>query len=181
MSEITPGEPPDVPLGDVLGDVPLFREIKRVLLSSTGPINWELARQVGITMASFGAADDPPTEEDRRGLAETVRAAELAVADFTGLSAPSDPTEVQAFRRAQWVEANIGGLRALLEPVAGRLTSAMAQAQGETLPFAVGEGAGPPNDMVEMLLQRAAVCRRAGVPRALLEQQIFRRDRVAPR
>jgi len=38
--------------------------------------------------------------------------------------------------------------------VAGRLTSAMAQAQGETLPFAGGEGAGPPNDMVEMLLQR---------------------------
>src|SRR5207244_5604269 len=82
------------------------------------------------------------------------RAAELAGADFPGVSAPSERTEVQAFRRAQWVEADSGGLRALLEPVAGRLTSAMAQAQGETLPFAVGEGAGPPNDMVEMLLQR---------------------------
>ena len=154
MSEITPGEPPEVPLGDVLGDVPLFREIQRVLLSSTGPINWELARQVGIATASYGTADDPPTEGDRRGLAETVRAAELAVADFTGLEAPSDPTEVQAFRRAQWVEANIAGLKALLEPVAGRLTNAIAQAQGETLPFAGGEGAGPPNDMVEMLRQR---------------------------
>src|SRR5881296_1865140 len=80
-----PSEPPEVPLGDVLGDVPLLRELQRVLLSSTGPVNWELARQVGIAMASWGTDDPPPAEEDRRNLVEVVRVAELAVADFTGL------------------------------------------------------------------------------------------------
>ena len=41
MSSI-PGDPFEP--GDPLNDVPLFREIQRVLLSSPGPINWELAR-----------------------------------------------------------------------------------------------------------------------------------------
>src|SRR5439155_17641661 len=90
------GEPPEVPLGDVLGEVPLFREIQRVLLSGTGPVNWELARQVGIAVASWGVEDPRPTEQDRVGLAETVRAAELSVADFTGLPAPPDVATVEA-------------------------------------------------------------------------------------
>src|SRR3989442_1005980 len=93
--------------GDPMNDVPLFREIQRVLLSSPGPVNWELARQVGIATASWGADDPAPTEEDRRGLDETVRAAELAVAGFTGLPTPSELADVQAVRRGQWVVPNI--------------------------------------------------------------------------
>src|SRR5256886_6876176 len=100
-------EPPEIPLGDVLGEVPLFREIQRVLLAGTGPINWELARQVGIAMASWNRDDPVPTEEDRRGFEDTVRAAELHVAEFTGLAPPPELTPVLAFRRAQWVEAGV--------------------------------------------------------------------------
>src|SRR2546425_10735683 len=103
--------------GDPFNEVPLFREIQRVLLSSPGPVNWELARQVGIATASWGADDPAPTEEDRRGLDETVRAAELAVAGFTGLPTPSELADGQAARRGPWGEANIRGLRALLDPV----------------------------------------------------------------
>ncbi len=151
MVEHGSGEPPEIPLGDVLGDVPLFREIQRVLLSSTGPINWELARQVGIAMASWGTDDPPPSEQDRLGLASTVRAAELAVADFTLLPSPTDLAPVEAFRRAQWVEANITGLRALLEPMAQKVTSAMAEAQGTTLPIQMP---GPSNEVLDMLMQK---------------------------
>src|SRR5436190_21317774 len=105
MSDRPFEERPDVPLGDVLGDVPLLREIQRVLLSSTGPVNWELARQIGIAVASWGSEDPAPSDEDRRGLAETVRAAELAVADLTAIAPPTDVPRIEAFRRAQWVEA----------------------------------------------------------------------------
>jgi coenzyme F420 biosynthesis associated uncharacterized protein len=145
---VEPGEdePPQIPLGDVLSDVPLFREIQRVLLSGTGPVNWELARQVGIAMASWGDDDPAPTEEDRRGLADTVRAAELAVANFTGLAAPTDVAPVEAFRRAQWVEANIHGLRELLDPVAARLAKVMGEAQGQPESM----------DMMQALMQRMA-------------------------
>lgn len=144
-----PEDPIQVPLRDVLGDVPLFRELQRVLLSSTGPVNWELARQVGIATASWGTDDPQPTEEDRRDLADTVRAAELAVAEFTGLTPPSDVGEVRAFRRAQWVEANISGLRGMLDPVAEKLGAAMKEAQGAALPFPEpGEGSGELLDLV---------------------------------
>jgi coenzyme F420 biosynthesis associated uncharacterized protein len=151
MSEPRPSEPPEVPLGDVLGDVPLLREIQRVLLSSSGPVNWELARQIGIAMATWGEEDLPPTEQDRRVLEDTVRAAELAIADFTGLPTPADLADVQAFRRAQWVEANVRGLRDLLEPLATRLAKAIGEAQGEIGVQAEGQGA---TNLMEMVVRQ---------------------------
>ena len=131
----TPEEQPfGVPPGDVWNDVPLFREIQRVLMSSSGPVNWELARQVGIASASWGTEDPAPGEEDRRGFEEAVRVAELQVAGFTGLEAPSDIPKVEAVRRGQWVQANIEGLRAVLEPAAAKIGDAIAAAQQDAVP-----------------------------------------------
>jgi coenzyme F420 biosynthesis associated uncharacterized protein len=145
-----PTEPPEIPLGDVMADVPLFREIQRVLLAGTGPINWELARQVGIAMASWGTEDPAPTDEDRRGLADVVRAGELAVADLTGLPIPPEVAKVEAFRRAQWVEANTRGLRELLDPVAAKLAAAMGEAQRGAAPAGAEGGA----QVLEALMSR---------------------------
>ncbi len=131
----TPEEQPfGVPPGDVWNDVPLFREIQRVLMSSSGPVNWELARQVGIASASWGTEDPAPGEGDRRGFEEAVRVAELQVAGFTGLEAPSDIPKVEAVRRGQWVQANIEGLRAVLEPAAAKIGDAIAAAQQDAMP-----------------------------------------------
>jgi coenzyme F420 biosynthesis associated uncharacterized protein len=131
----TPEEQPfGVPPGDVWNDVPLFREIQRVLMSSSGPVNWELARQVGIASASWGTEDPAPGEEDRRGFEEAVRVAELQVAGFTGLEAPSDIPRVEPVRRGQWVQANIEGLRAVLEPAAAKIGDAIAAAQQDAIP-----------------------------------------------
>ena len=120
--------------GDVWNDAPLFREIQRVLQSSGGPVNWELARQVGIATAVMNAEDTEPTDEERRSFEEVVRVAELQVTDFTGLDGPSDLPDVQAVRRARWVQANIEGLRGVLEPAAERLGAAIASAQREAMP-----------------------------------------------
>lgn len=147
--EKTPGEPPEIPMGDVFRDVPLFREIQRVLLSSTGPINWELARQVGIAAATWGGDEPSPTADDQRGLAETVRAAELAVAGFTGMPPPFDVTEVHAVGRGQWVEANVRGLEELLDPVGAKLAATMNEAGGEATSPAV-----PGGDFMEVVMQR---------------------------
>lgn len=104
-------EPNQPEMGDLFADVPLFREIQRVLLSSTGPVNWELARQVGIAAAGLGQDDPAPTDQVQRGFEDTVRVAELQVADFTGLVPPTDVAKVEGVRRAQWVQANIEGLK----------------------------------------------------------------------
>src|SRR5438034_10123759 len=125
-------QPPD--FGELFNDVPLFREIQRVLLAGDGPINWELGRQVGIASAAWGKDDPTPREDDRRGLEDTVRATELHVAELTGLQPPSEVAPVLAFRRAQWVEANIGDLKDLVEPTAVRVAEAFSKAQLEDAP-----------------------------------------------
>jgi putative hydrolase len=143
---------PQGPFGDASNDAPLLRELQRVLLSSPGPLNWELARQIGVAMASSGGDDPPPTDADREMLEGVVRIAELAVADFTGLPAPPDVPRVEPVRRAQWVEANTRSLRELLEPVGSKLSAALTDAQaeqlgqlglGEAFPGHSSEGAAP--------------------------------------
>ena len=166
----TPEEQPfGVPPGDVWNDVPLFREIQRVLMSSSGPVNWELARQVGIASASWGTEDSAPSEEDRRGFDEAVRVAELQVAGFTGLEAPSDIPRVEAVRRGQWVQANIEGLRALLEPAAAKIGDAIATAQRDAVPEQAQAGVAQMLGQVSPLLLGAQV----GTVLGTLAQQVL--------
>ena len=166
----TPEEQPfGVPPGDVWNDVPLFREIQRVLMSSSGPVNWELARQVGIASASWGTEDPAPSEEDRRGFDEAVRVAELQVAGFTGLEAPSDIPRVEAVRRGQWVQANIEGLRALLEPAAAKIGDAIAAAQRDAVPEQAQAGVAQMLGQVSPLLLGAQV----GTVLGTLAQQVL--------
>jgi coenzyme F420 biosynthesis associated uncharacterized protein len=166
----TPEEQPfGVPPGDVWNDVPLFREIQRVLMSSTGPVNWELARQVGIASASWGTEDPAPSEEDRRGFDEAVRVAELQVAGFTGLEAPSDIPKVEAVRRGQWVQANIEGLRALLEPAAAKIGDAIATAQRDAVPEQAQAGVAQMLGQLSPLLLGAQV----GTVLGTLAQQVL--------
>lgn len=115
--------------GDAFEDVPLLREIQRVLLAGSGPINWELARQIGIASGGWGQDDPHPTDEDLHGLEGAVRMSELAVADLTGMDPPPEVANVKAIRRAEWVEANVRGLKGLFEPGAERLARALAEAR----------------------------------------------------
>jgi coenzyme F420 biosynthesis associated uncharacterized protein len=166
----TPEEQPfGVPPGDVWNDVPLFREIQRVLMSSSGPVNWELARQVGIASASWGTEDPAPSEEDRRGFDEAVRVAELQVAGFTGLEAPSDIPRVEAVRRGQWVQANIEGLRGLLEPAAAKIGDAIATAQRDAVPEQAQTGVAQVLGQLSPLLLGAQV----GTVLGTLAQQVL--------
>jgi coenzyme F420 biosynthesis associated uncharacterized protein len=182
MSDRPSEDPPDVPLGDVLGDVPLLREIQRVLLSSTGPVNWEMARQIGIAMASWGEEDPPPGEEDRRLLQDTVRAAELAVADFTGLPSPADVADVQAFRRSQWVEANVRGLRDLLEPLATRLSKAVDEAQGQMTIQTEGQASANLMDMMIRQMMPLLLGAQVGAVLGYLGQRVLGQyDLAVPR
>jgi len=134
---------------DAFADVPLLREIQRVLLSGSGPVNWELARQVGIASATWGQDDPAPTEDDLRGFEGAVRMAELTVAELTGMDAPPEVTRVRAVRRAEWVEANVPGLRGLFEPTAERMARALQTARSEE-PVEIAEGP----QMLEAVLER---------------------------
>jgi putative hydrolase len=115
-------------------DAPLFRELQRVMSSSTGPVNWELARQVGVASAVEAGEDREPTESGRHKFEEAVRVAELQVARFTGLETPGDVAQVRVVRRAEWVNANTDNMRTLLEPAAERVAEAMESAARGQMP-----------------------------------------------
>jgi putative hydrolase len=131
MDEPREPQPNPFPSGDAWADAPLLREIQRVLHSSTGPVNWELARQIGVASASWGGEDPAPTDDDRRTFEEAVRLAELKVQASTGLEPPHDIPRVDPVRRGQWVQANIDGLKTIVEPAASKLAEAVERAQGE--------------------------------------------------
>ena len=150
------GTPPgfEFPFGmdpESLRDAPLFREMQRVMSSSSGPINWELARQVGVASAVEAGEDRPPTDDDRHGFEEAVRVAELHVERFTGLAAPGDVAPVRVIRRAEWVNANTESLRALLEPAAQRLSTEMMRVQQPDPDTTAPQGVGGIGNMLAQL------------------------------
>jgi putative hydrolase len=137
---------------DAFADTPLFREIQRVLSSSSGPVNWELARQIGIASAQEGREDPAPREQDRHSFEEAVRVAELHVATFTGLEPPSDVAPVHAVRVAEWITANTEGLRELLEPAAAKVTAAMGDVTPGSIPPEAGAMGGFLQQLSPLLL-----------------------------
>lgn len=113
MSDIAIPKPPE----GWWEQVPVLNELYK-LLSSNDPVNWELARQVGVALASY---DEP--EVDDLGQAELegiTRAASVEAEAFCGLVAGS-VADVHAVTRAQWVEVNIASFRFVMDPLAQKM------------------------------------------------------------
>jgi putative hydrolase len=168
--------PPGFPFGmdpEALRDAPLFRELQRVM-ASTGPVNWELARQIAIASAAEAGPDPAPDEEDHRLLDEAVRIAELQVAALTGLDAPGDVAEVRAVRRAEWISENTSSMRGLLEPTARRVAEAIERAIREQSPEGIDQMTGVLSQ-IGPLLQGTQV----GQVLGLLAQQVLGQYDVA--
>lgn len=134
----TPG--PGFGAGDPFADVPLFREIQRLLMGSNGPVNWELARQVALaSLAQASGPDNAPSAADQLAFEDAVRIAELQIATLTKMAAPRQIASVEAVRRAQWVEAAATDLRAFVEPAAKRLADGMSALGPEALGGGLGD------------------------------------------
>jgi putative hydrolase len=121
--EPTGGGGPAVPGGlpdDLLGKVPLFAELQK-LLSASGPVNWELARQTAIALA--GRADRAVTAADTEQVREAMQLADLWLEPATAL--PAGVRTAEAWTRVRWIELTIGTWPALCDPVAARVVAAM--------------------------------------------------------
>jgi putative hydrolase len=112
------------------GDIPLFRELQRILASGDGPINLEVARQIAGTLATQ-TPDPSPSPETARELAEGVREAEVLLTGYTRLSL-EEPLSTKAIGRATWVLAALDGWRWLLEALADRFTAELSGPSAET-------------------------------------------------
>jgi coenzyme F420 biosynthesis associated uncharacterized protein len=100
--------------------VPVLHELHK-LLSSNDPVNWDLAKQVGVALASY---DEPQLEDmGQSELDGITRAAAVEAEEFSGLVAGS-VADVQTVTRAQWVEANIESFRFVMDPLAAKMGGA---------------------------------------------------------
>lgn len=130
------------------GDIPLFREIQRILASSTGPVNLEMATQVATALATQDG-DATPDPARGRALSEAARSAELVLAGYTRLSV-EEPATVRTLSRAEWTRATLSAWGWLFEHVAQKLSAGMsgeaeeeapaglAAAMGQVAPLLVG-------------------------------------------
>jgi putative hydrolase len=106
-----------------LGGSGLFQQLQSMFRgASSGPVNWDLARQAAVQVA---APDDrPATPEERERAAEALRIAEHWL-DDSSLPAPPDGGRLLVASRQEWANAAVEGMRPLVEPVARASTKAM--------------------------------------------------------
>jgi putative hydrolase len=114
----------------IFEQVPLFRELARVMSWTKGPVNWDLALE---TATSITTDTTPRTDRDEREFADAVHVAELWLDQVTGLPAVAGP--VRAMTARQWVEAATTdtGLGLLVEPLAAGMGEALSQNMPEQL------------------------------------------------
>jgi putative hydrolase len=103
--------------------IPLFAELQK-LLSSEGPVNWDLAKQ--LARQTLAGASHDVTPADRSGTAEAIRLADLWLDGVTDL--PSGVQTIEAWTRMEWLERTLPVWRSLCDPVAARVVAAMASA-----------------------------------------------------
>ena len=152
---------PQFPFGmdpESLRDAPLFRELQRVMSSSSGPVQWELARQLAVAGAAESGNDPEPAQAARAGLEDALRVAELQVVDFTGLEPANDLLRVELARRADWIAGAIDAYRPLVESAASRLQDALARAMTDQVQPDAGAdtplaalGLGSPEELIRQL------------------------------
>ncbi len=122
------------------GGADVVAQLSSLMSWSGGPVNWDLA--TSVAQAALDSADRPVTDDEARAVAEACRLADLWLDPVTSL--PGTGSAGQAWSRAAWLEATLPAWRQLIDPVAGRVVTAMGQAVQEGLRSAGEEGVVPP-------------------------------------
>ncbi|GLH97122.1 hydrolase [Phytohabitans aurantiacus] len=148
---------PDIPFGFALpGAQPpdpndpqqmqqFMAQLQQLLASpGTGPVNWDLARQVAVSQLS--PAGDPAVNPfDRNAVDEALRLADLWLEPTSAL--PSGIHTSVAWNRNEWIFNTLPVWKKLCDPVAGRMVAAM----GDLVPPEARAQLGPMQSMVATL------------------------------
>jgi putative hydrolase len=123
---------------DLLGKMPLFAELQKLMSWSGGPVNWDLARQGAISQLAAG--HQPSSDAERTAVAEALRLADLWLDQVTEL--PSGIDRTAAWSRVEWVEQTLPAWGALIDPLAEKVVGAMTSALPEEAAMSFGPIAG---------------------------------------
>jgi putative hydrolase len=134
---------PGFPFGmdpESLRDAPLFRELQRVMGTSSGPVQWELARQLAVAGAAETGADPAPDPAAAAPFEEAVRLAEMRIVDLTSFEPSNEVLTVEVVRRAEWIATAMDEYRSLIETAATRMSDALGSAIAGQGPVADAQG-----------------------------------------
>ena len=109
---------------DLMGKMPLFAELQKLMSWSGGPVNWDLARQGAISQLAAG--HQPTSQAEQTGVAESLRLADLWLDQVTEL--PSGIERTAAWSRVDWVEKTLPAWNELIDPLAEKVVAAMTGA-----------------------------------------------------
>ncbi|MGH3665112.1 MAG: zinc-dependent metalloprotease [Egibacteraceae bacterium] len=123
----------------MFANVPLFRELAKVMSWTGGPVNWDLATDTAMAIAAPPGAVAASSERDDAEWAQAVEVAELWLDQVTALTLVEGPAE--ALSTATWTRraTTSQGLGTYVEPV--------ADGMGQALLRGLTEGAGMPEGM----------------------------------
>ncbi|OWY63207.1 hypothetical protein B7486_54355, partial [cyanobacterium TDX16] len=107
------GPGPDDP-GDPFANLPFFGDLSK-LLGQQGPIAWDAASRLALTLASGGESEPNIDPSVRMAIEELGRVADLQVTGATGLSTTigGRATSVVAVTRTQWVQRSLDSYKPL--------------------------------------------------------------------
>jgi putative hydrolase len=100
------------------------------ILQSTGPVNWEIARQTAEWVALEGTPEPTVAPSDRSQFEELAHAAQTLVVGETGLTA-TFATGLRTVGPKGWVDLHLVALKPVLEALASTLGAAMQAEEGE--------------------------------------------------
>jgi putative hydrolase len=118
------------------GDIPLFRELQKLLSSGEGPINLEIARQVAGSIAMQDAPRTSPDEKLSSVFSEAVRSSEQILTGYTGLQR-DEPMMTRTIGRSDYATETLNAWKWLLVKLFGHYSEQIASLMG-----AEEEGAG---------------------------------------
>lgn len=113
MDEINPLE-----LAQALGNIPLFRELQRVIAAQRGPVNWEFAQQIATAVAGAGGARSDPTAAEVDDFEQDCRVAELRLSQLAGMEPSTEINEVRLLDRVGWAEVALRSFEPLVDRLA---------------------------------------------------------------
>ena len=113
------GDPGDSPLSGM----PLFGDLAK-LFSQQGPVGWDAARQLALSIAADGGDEGNVDPLERIRLEQLVGIAELHVGNATGLPTSFGGTgiSIMPVTRGQWAATTLDAWRPLFERLASSLT-----------------------------------------------------------
>ncbi len=122
----------------------MLQQLGQMMSWSGGPVNWDLAKQAARQVVA-ASGDRSVSSPERRDVEDAFRLADTWLNDSTVF--PATGGSPRTWSRAEWVEGTQEAWRALVDPVAARVSEAMNKA----LPQEVSQVAGPLVGMMQQI------------------------------